>query len=52
MAVPVPQGHIEINIDWTTTPDVIAGRCISFVSVLALTTLCLIERKLRRPRLS
>ena len=24
MAVPVPQGPVDLTVDWTTTPDVIA----------------------------
>jgi hypothetical protein len=47
MAVPVAQGPINLTVDWTTTPDVIAGRCVSLVALLALTCLALIERKLR-----
>jgi hypothetical protein len=52
MAVPVPQGNVELNVDWTTTPDAIAGRWLSALTVLLLTGLWLLERKLCRPRLS
>jgi hypothetical protein len=52
MAVPVEEGPVHVVVDWTTTPDVIAGRCTSCVSVLLLTGLWLLERKLNRPRLS
>ncbi len=52
MAVPVPQGNVDLTVDWTTTPDVIAGRWISALAVLLLTALCLLERKFSRPRLS
>jgi len=38
--VPVQQGRVRLDVDWTTTPDVIAGRWISGLSVLALTGLC------------
>jgi len=41
---------VHVVVDWTTTPDVIAGRCTSCVSVLLLTGLWLLERKLNRPR--
>jgi hypothetical protein len=36
MAVPVPQGVVHLSVDWTTTPDVIAGRCISVLAGLLL----------------
>jgi hypothetical protein len=52
IAVPVPQETVNLTVDWTTTPDVIAGRWISLLAVLLLTALCLLERKLNRPRLS
>jgi len=52
MAVPVPQGPVEVIVDWSTTPDVIAGRWISGASVLLLTGLWLLERRLRKARLS
>jgi hypothetical protein len=52
MAVPVPQGEVDLAVDWATTPDVIAGRWLSALAVLALTGLWLLERKLSPPRLS
>jgi len=52
MAVPVPQELMELTVDWTTTPDVIAGRWLSALAVLLLTGLWLLERKLGRPHLS
>jgi len=51
MAVPVPQGPVELTVDWTTTPDVIAGRWLSALGVLLLAMLWLLERRLNRPRL-
>lgn len=45
MAVPVQQGATEISVDWTTTGDVIAGRCVSGVALLLLIGLHLFERK-------
>jgi hypothetical protein len=51
MAVPVPQGPVDLTVDWTTTQDVILGRWLSGLSVLALTALCLLERRLSRARL-
>jgi hypothetical protein len=46
-AVPVPQGPIDLNADWTTTPDVRAGRWISALILLLLTALFLCERRSR-----
>jgi hypothetical protein len=55
IAVPVQQGQVDLAVDWTTTPDVIAGRWLSVLAVLLLTVLWLLERKLKKscqPRLS
>jgi hypothetical protein len=52
MAVPVPQGPVDLTVDWTTTPDVVIGRRVSVLAILLLTALCLLEQKLSRPRLS
>ena len=52
MAVPVPQGPVNLTVEWTTTPDVLLGRWISALAVLLLTALSLLERKCTRPRLS
>jgi hypothetical protein len=52
MAVPVPQGAVTLSADWTTTTDVVVGRWLSALSVLALTGLCLFERRRSRARLS
>jgi hypothetical protein len=49
MAVPVPQGPVDLTVEWTTTPDVVAGRWLSGLAVLLLTGLWMIERKLDRP---
>jgi len=40
-----------VTVDWTTTPDVLAGRWLSALALLLLTALWLLERKLGRPRL-
>jgi hypothetical protein len=45
MAVPVQQGRVQLDVDWTTTPDVIAGRCMSALAVLAITGLGAYRRK-------
>jgi hypothetical protein len=52
MAVPVPQGPVDLTVDWTTTTDALAGRWLSGLALLLLTGLCLLERRLSRPRLS
>jgi hypothetical protein len=46
MAVPVPQGAVQLDVDWVTTGDVIMGRLISLMSLGYLIVLFLIERKL------
>jgi hypothetical protein len=46
IAVPVPQGPVELAAEWTTTPDVIAGRCVSALALLLLIALGFIERRL------
>ena len=51
LTIPVPQGPVEVTVDWTTTPDVLAGRWLSALALLLLTALWLLERKLGRPRL-
>lgn len=45
MAVPVPQGHVLISADWTTTGDVVAGRWASTAALLSIASLFLFERK-------
>jgi hypothetical protein len=52
MAVPVPKGPIDLAVDWTTTGDLLAGRWLSGLALLSLIALCLLERRLSRPRLS
>lgn len=52
IAVPVPQGQVSLSMDWTTTPDMLAGRWLCGLGVLLLTALCLPWRRLTRPRLS
>jgi hypothetical protein len=48
IAVPVPQGPVDLTVDWTTTPDVLAGRWLSGLALILVTCLCLLERKLAR----
>ena len=59
MAVPVPEGSVRLDVDWTTTGDVVMGRLLSLMSLGYFTVLFLIERKLNvaqkvegEPRLS
>jgi hypothetical protein len=51
IAVPVPLGPIHLTIDWTITPDVLAGRWLCAISALLLTGLWLYERRRVRTRL-
>jgi hypothetical protein len=48
IAVPVTQGPVDLAVDWTTTPDLIAGRWLSALAVLLLTALWWLERKLKK----
>jgi hypothetical protein len=45
MAIPVPQGKVQVSVDWTTTSDVVAGRWVSAAALLLLTGLYAFERK-------
>jgi len=48
--VPVDQGRAQIDADWTITPDVLAGRWLSVLSLLLVTALWLWERRGQAPR--
>jgi hypothetical protein len=52
MAVPVPEGRVDVTVHWMTTPDVVAGRWLSALALLLLAALFWLERKLSRPQLS
>ncbi len=52
MAVPVPQGRANVDVEWMTTGDAIAGRWVSGITLLLLAGLFFIERKQARPQLS
>jgi hypothetical protein len=52
MAVPVPQGPLNLTVDWTTTPDVLAGRLISIAALALMALLWVWEHRRIRPRLS
>ncbi|MFP5237093.1 MAG: hypothetical protein ACLGSD_14425 [Acidobacteriota bacterium] len=51
MAVAVPQGPVKLTVDWGTTPDVLAARWISGLSLLAGLGLWLLERRRLQARL-
>jgi hypothetical protein len=51
IAVPVPQGPVDLTADWTTTRDIIAGRWLTVLALAFLTALCLLERKFSQPQL-
>ena len=46
--IPISAGRSEIEIRWTTTPDVLWGRRISLSSLAALLLLLLLEAAVRR----
>jgi hypothetical protein len=52
IVVPVPQGPIDLSIDWTTSPDIWAGRWVSALSVLLLTALWWVELRRGPARLT
>jgi hypothetical protein len=50
IVVPVPQGptrlaQIDLTVDWTISPDVVAGRWVSAFSVFLLAALWWVERR-------
>lgn len=52
VVVPVEAGHTRVTADWTTTPDVWAGRGLSALGALLLTGLYVFERGWSRARVS
>ena len=52
IAVPVPQGEVEVTIDWTTSADVISARWLSVFSVILLTAVFLCELRFNARRLT
>jgi hypothetical protein len=52
IVVQVPQGPVDLTIDWTTTPDVVTGRWVSAISLLLLIALCLLELRHKGSRLT
>lgn len=51
IAVPVPQGPVNLTVDWTTTGDATAGRWLSALGLALVTGLCLLEQMHSHPRL-
>jgi hypothetical protein len=49
IAVPLPQGPIDVAVDWTTTPDVTLGRWLSAICAVLLGIVFFFERQ-RSPR--
>jgi hypothetical protein len=49
IVVPVPQGPVDLTVDWSTSPDVVVGRWVSAFSLLLLIALWWVE--LRRASL-
>jgi hypothetical protein len=45
IAVPVPEGRVDLTVDWSTTPDAVAGRSVSSLALLLLIGLGFLERK-------
>ncbi|HKN20753.1 MAG TPA: hypothetical protein VJX73_05025, partial [Terracidiphilus sp.] len=45
IVVPVPQGAVDLTVDWTRSPDVLAGRWLSAFNVLLLAALWWVERR-------
>jgi hypothetical protein len=50
MALAVPEGQVNVNVDWSTTQDVIVGRWLSAFALALLISMWLIERRLRGRR--
>jgi 6-pyruvoyl-tetrahydropterin synthase related domain len=45
MVLPVPEGSVQIAVDWSTTKDVMAGRWLSALSLALICLVGWIERK-------
>jgi hypothetical protein len=52
MVVSVPQGPVDLTVDWTTTADIVAGRWLSGLALIFVTALCVLERRWGHARLS
>jgi hypothetical protein len=47
--IPVPQGPIDLTVDWATTPDVVAGRRLTALASFCLIAVWLTERRINKP---
>ena len=45
MAVAVPEGAVNVTVDWKTTTDVVVSRWLSGLGVLVFAGLCMVERR-------
>jgi hypothetical protein len=45
IVVLIPQGSVDLTVDWTRSPDVLAARWVSAFSLLLLAALCWFERR-------
>jgi hypothetical protein len=52
MAIPVPQGSVDVHIDWATTEDVLVGRLVSVTAIFLLGLIDVAEGRRARRRLS
>ena len=50
MAIPVEAGPVDVRVEWRTTADVVASRCVSALALLGLVGLADAERRLARTR--
>jgi len=46
MVIPVPEGPVQITVDWTTTTDVVTGRWLSALALALMAVVFWVERKL------
>jgi len=46
--VPVSQGQVNVDVDWTTTPDVVAGRVVTGLAIALLLGLGVLEKRFAR----
>jgi hypothetical protein len=49
IVVPVPQGPVDVALEWSTTPDLLAGGWLSALAALVLIVLWRYERRFRHP---
>lgn len=52
IALPVAVGPVNMDVDWTSTPDVWAGRALSALALALITAWCALQRRRSRSQLS